>query len=503
MGAKGELEREAKFGCRPGFVMPDLRSVLPGGSVQTRPALDLDATYIDTPDLRLVRSGVSLRRRTGEGEPTWTLKLPGGGSGAVLRRREFDVVSDATDVPEELAALVTGWVRTAPLGPVIDILSHRERLIILDAEGREVAEIDDDQVTVVERAAVAATFREIEIELSSTGSEQQLQLLADALVSAGAGAADPMSKVARALGPRALVPSELDGARPRRDAPLGAVVQAGLRSAAADIVGNDHVIRLDDDLSGLHQARWGVRRLRADLRTFATVFGPVDHGPLRDELARLSAELGAQRDADVLIERLERAASDLDPRDAEALAALIDHAQQVRSEAHDRVLAAIGSRRHAELLDRIVEVATTVPTTSRASNAAVGALPAVLEKLWRELRREFDSLDGADEERIRRIRRRVVRLRCAAEIAVPIFGASAADFVTRLADVQFALGDALDAYACDAWLRSLDAPADGSTRFVAGQLVSMQRTDVRAALDAAVRGWRVCTSRPTVAWFRS
>ena len=131
MGPKGHLEREAKLGGRPGFVMPDLHAVIPGATVVGRPTLDLDATYIDTVDLQLVRNGVSLRRRTGEGAPTWTLKLPSGRSTEIMQRREFNVVSDSLEVPTELAALVTGWVRSAPLVPVIDILSHRERFAIL------------------------------------------------------------------------------------------------------------------------------------------------------------------------------------------------------------------------------------------------------------------------------------------------------------------------------------------------------------------------------------
>jgi hypothetical protein len=36
-----------------------------------------------------------------------------------LQRREFDVVDDSSEIPDELASLVTGWVRTAPLGAVL------------------------------------------------------------------------------------------------------------------------------------------------------------------------------------------------------------------------------------------------------------------------------------------------------------------------------------------------------------------------------------------------
>ena len=92
---KGSLEREIKLGAWPGFAMPDLTDVAPGVQVVAEPALDLDATYVDTADLQLVRNGVSLRRRTGEGPPRWTLKLPSGETGC----RPGSVASSTSTTP--------------------------------------------------------------------------------------------------------------------------------------------------------------------------------------------------------------------------------------------------------------------------------------------------------------------------------------------------------------------------------------------------------------------
>jgi len=70
------LEEERKYEVSPRFALPDLTSALPtGGRVVSQPPVSLRATYYDTADLRLARSGASLRFRRGDSEP-WTVKLP-------------------------------------------------------------------------------------------------------------------------------------------------------------------------------------------------------------------------------------------------------------------------------------------------------------------------------------------------------------------------------------------------------------------------------------------
>src|SRR5713226_9830206 len=66
------LEREVKLGAGPAFHLPDLNGVVDGVTVTPPEVVRLETVYYDTPDLRLARWGVSLRRGAGEG---WTLKL--------------------------------------------------------------------------------------------------------------------------------------------------------------------------------------------------------------------------------------------------------------------------------------------------------------------------------------------------------------------------------------------------------------------------------------------
>ena len=51
------IEREAKFVAPAGVRLPDMTGLVPGATAIELPELCLDATYYDTDDLRLARSG--------------------------------------------------------------------------------------------------------------------------------------------------------------------------------------------------------------------------------------------------------------------------------------------------------------------------------------------------------------------------------------------------------------------------------------------------------------
>src|ERR1700757_5054517 len=113
------LEREVKLEAGVGFRVPDLDGVAPGVTVRAQPEQHLQAVYVDTPDLRLVRSGLTLRHRSERspaGSPgEWTLKLPEEAAGPGLSRREISLPGRAGSVPTEIAGLVRGYRRTVPL----------------------------------------------------------------------------------------------------------------------------------------------------------------------------------------------------------------------------------------------------------------------------------------------------------------------------------------------------------------------------------------------------
>ena len=73
--AGSNIEREAKLLAPPGLAIPDLNGLVPGATAKLLPVERLDATYYDTADLRLARSGITCAT-AGESGPPWTVKLP-------------------------------------------------------------------------------------------------------------------------------------------------------------------------------------------------------------------------------------------------------------------------------------------------------------------------------------------------------------------------------------------------------------------------------------------
>lgn len=79
---------------------------------------------------------------------------------------------------------------------------------------------------------------------------------------------------------------------------------------------------LRGDVDAVHDMRVGSRRLRAALDVFAAAFPGAEFRRLHRETARLTDELGAVRDHDVMLERLRRLRRGLNPREDAGLASL-------------------------------------------------------------------------------------------------------------------------------------------------------------------------------------
>ena len=199
--AGGGIEREVKLGAWAGLTMPELDGILPGVRAALLPQLRLSATYYDTSDLRLARWGVTLRHRsaapaTATSELPWTVKLPSEGAAAgTLARRELEFPGAEGRVPPKVNSLVRGLVRAAPLVPVARLRTDRHRWALGDEHGTALAELDDDEVSVLVSGPggrgrrLAARFRELEVELAPGADPAVLDAIVAALRAAGAGAA--------------------------------------------------------------------------------------------------------------------------------------------------------------------------------------------------------------------------------------------------------------------------------------------------------------------------
>ena len=485
-------DRHLTLGASPSFHLPDLSGLADGVSPGPVREARLETTYFDTADLRLARWGVTLRHR----DRRWLLAIP---NGAGRPASEVDFEGGGRRPPEPALALIRAYVRGSALEPVARLSSWCRRVPLVDASGRRLAEVVDDEVSVLQGRRLAARFREVEIDLQP-GGRPLLDPLLERLRRAGAGPPDRTPRHLRAMGPAALGDPEV-AVPGLPDAPAAAdVVRRALAAGVQLVLRHDALVRLGGDPEHVHQARVGTRRLRSHLRTFRTLLEPAWAEDLRAELGWLAGELGALRDREVLHERLLVLIAGLpavDVRPAAALAALLT-AEMTAARA--RLLEAMSSQRYYELIDRMVEAAARPALVEAASRPARQALPELVRGPWRRLRGTVRALgeQPADAE-LHRVRILAKRARYAAEAVAPALGSDASRFARRAAALQDVLGEHQDSVTMQAWLR---AAAGGGRRraFVAGELHATEALRAQEARRLWPQAWRRLDRPRTRAW---
>ena len=500
-------EREAKVSVWPGFRVPDLHASVPWVVTGDPVEQVLDARYLDAEDLRLLRMGITFRHRTGEGDPEgrWTLKLPAASEGVMLDRLELEEPGPPGPPPEHLAALVKGLLRGAALVQVAHLQTHRTVLPITDQAERPLGLLSDDVVSALDDDRVGLRFREIEVEAVAGAPDSVVTSVVDTLRKAGAGEADHVPKLARALGPRALAPGDPDVGPVGKDATTLAVFQSAVASAVRRLLVHDPVVRLDAGDEGVHQARVATRRLRSDLRTFRPLLDAPDEppalAPLLEELRWLGGLLGAVRDADVLGQRLREVVRDLDDPDEEAAQGLLDRLAAERAPLLDELHAAFDSDRYVRLVQALVELALDPPPIDRADAPARSTMPELAAIPWDHLVRRVGRLghEPPDEE-LHRVRILAKRARYAAEAAAAVIPA-AGRHASAIAELQSVLGDHQDAVVAEAWLRrAVAGGADGPESFTAGLLVTMEREQAARYRRRWRAAWKQASRRKLTSW---
>jgi CHAD domain-containing protein len=265
-------------------------------------------------------------------------------------------------------------------------------------------------------------------------------------------------------------------------------VRAHLLTQTRRLILND--VRLRRGLpDAVHQMRVAARRLRSGLRTFRPLLEREWADELRTELAWLANELGAVRDTEVLLDRLDRHAGLLaDPVLAERVRPLVDAALGERLDAATaEALASLSSPRYLALLDRAVEAAVKPWFTPVASEPGRDVLPHLARKSWRELRRDAEQLEIDGPAEIWHETRIIAkRARYAAEALEPVFGKPATALAGHLEEVTELLGEHQDAHVSRLVLREIaERPGlDGLDGFALGALRDLEDD---AELEARLR----------------
>ena len=493
-------ERELKLSVGDTFVMPTLSDADVGVSaVRDLPELELGSVYHDTVDLRLARSGVTLRYRIGDDEgPHWSLKLPVIGHD-LTEREELSFEGGPADIPRAARDLVAAWTRRGHLAPAAALSTRRRRWMLTAEDGAELAELVHDDVSVLDGERVVGRFRELELE--SRGPElESLRPVVLLLQRAGATPAEPVPKAVRALGPRAAAPPDIVVPAADPAGPASEAVRVALATGARRLIVNDAPMRLGES-EGLHQMRVATRRLRADLRTFAPLVDAQWAGALIDELRWLGDLLGAVRDRDVQLEALATGDAAL----ADALEPLCLAIAAARGEARDLLLDALGGARYLDLLERLVQAAREPLLTLAASERADKATHALLATVARKTRRRLASVaPDSPDETYHRGRIAAKRLRYAAEAIAPFTSRRrrrVAKIGSAATDVQDLLGRLQDGLVMQAQVLETVAqrPKDAPFALAAGRYFERLEAD-RLAIRAAYPKSRTALRRRLDRW---
>ena len=479
-----KLEREAKLAADASFDLPDLHEAIPGVGASAEGTERFVTSYYDTADLRLTRWGGSLRYRTGVG---WTVKLPGGTDDEVITRQEVTFEGPSVRPPAAALDLLSAFVRTSPVRLATRMQTLRHLVALSANDDGEVAEVVDDEVTVLDGRRIVERFREVEVELVVDGDERVLEAVVSSLVRGGARREEAMPKATRALRPNSLLPPDVVVPRVGKRSTVHEVMRAAIAASTERLIRHDPLVRLGEDAEGVHQARVATRRLRSDLRSFRALLveGPRDH--LREELGWLGTELGRVRDLDVLDERLRRHASATLDDDARGVATLLQRLRAQQGSARAELLSAMREPRYVALLDDLVDSTVSPPVRAEVAEVrAIETLADVMERPWAHLARLGERLGPSSSDAdLHEARIRVKRVRYAAEALAPVAGKPARRFARRAAAMQVVLGEHQDAVMATAWLREQAAGTTSRVAFTAGVLSGLEAR----AKDAARQAW--------------
>ena len=457
-------EIETKFDVAPDFAMPSLDALAGKHGHVDVDVVHLVSTYYDTDARELLRQRLALRRRLGDADTGWQLKVP-----ASEGRTELRWPPEGDEPPIEMLDLLGPFLRGHPLHPAVTVDATRTRHRLVAKDGSMLAEIAADDVRAIDEGGGvrAPRWHEVEVELGA-GSRELLREAGKLLVHAGACPSTSRSKLARAsVG----IGNEGVGT-PRTSA--GALLLDYLNTQADAVVAGHFALHRDGD-DAVHRTRVACRRIRSTLRTFGDFFDADQASAFEGELKWYAEVLGNVRDAEVLRNRFKAAVADL-PADVTVgdVGQRIDkHLEAEHTERMDQLRVAMRSERYAALLAEIGRWREDPPFTAAAGRPAE-ALQEVVARMAKRLRKRVAraTKGSGSSEDMHRARKTGKRTRYAAEVA-PVNGIP--DLVQHATALQDILGEYQDSVVATALLQRLaeDAPAEAVLGF--GVLVARER----------------------------
>ncbi len=411
-------------------------------------------TYVDTEDWRVSRSGYVLRVRHAGALGEVTLKDTASAT-AGLRKRveitealpEHGIETLGTEGPVGKRVHALAGVR--PLRPVLEVRTTRQPYDLL-VGGETVAEVALDETAISAGNGQRPTrLCRVEVEVVPRWAEALAPFVEQLRGSCGLQPATLSKFEAGLLAEGLEVPGPPD-LGPKRLPPspsVGDVAYVVLRRNMTAMVVHEPGTRLGEDAEELHDMRVATRRMRAALALFSDAL-PASAEHVRDELGWLGRTLGAVRDLDVQLERLEEWAGELPEEDKGALDELAELLGHEREAARDELLSCLESSRYERLVSGFSAVLRQGPPPCSATTSALAAavVPDLVQSRHRSAVKAAKRArrSGAADD-FHQLRIRCKRLRYALEFVSEIYEGHTANMASRVVHLQDALGFMQDA----------------------------------------------------------
>lgn len=468
-------ERELKFDVDEGFALPAVDDFAGPLTRVERRTVRIVSTYYDTQDRALLAGGVTVRRREGEVDAGWQLKVP-----TKTARTEISMPPQAgVEVPERLRALLAGALRGRELLPVAQVRTERVQHRLLENHRLQL-EVADDRVqgTAFGAQATITSWREVEAEVGPAGDEKMLQRAAEQLTSAGATPSGAGSKLAKTLGaPASATPCDATSA-----------VRDYAQQQWKAIVAGD--ITLRRGLDSVHKTRVAVRRFRSMLRVLGPLLDRECAAELDAELSWYQNLLGDVRDRQVQRARLGERLAALAPQDVLGpVSAYIEQSLLGEQAKHrEEVAQALDSGRYLALLDRVAEWAAEPPVSAELTKQGLRRLARKAAGTARK--RLATALDVDEPALLHRARKAAKRARYATELAAPVTGKSSKRRIKEFKRAQDVLGEHQDSIIAAHLLHRLGTASETTARqtgFTVGMLYLIEQDAARQARADAAR----------------
>jgi CHAD domain-containing protein len=376
---------------------------------------------------------------------------------------------------------------------------------LLGAEGTALATVYDDLVTATVPGGTPVPLRQVEVV---DGDQVLLDQIHRALTEVGMQRSSWASRLQRALRDVDPAGQRLDPEPALSKETAGATLHRYLVGQRRALTRADLAVRTMS--ASVHDVRVAARRLRAALTVYRRLLDADRARHLQGELQWIGRELSDLRDAEVAGEALFAALEDEPDLGAADSARGLVQRELTATEGRASAAAetALASGRYLALLTQLDMLCAAPPWTDQASESADTALPKVLAKPHRRLRRaaKAAAAAGPDERTssLHEVRKCAKRLRYSLEVAEPALGDPAHRLANTAKHVQSHLGDHLDAVALGEWLLRLGHDPDArAAAFTLGRLHARNEERIPLPLDDYRRAVKQVLRKKNSAFLRT